>query len=248
MEEPVYPLTDNDGDGAEMVGLDGSGSTDSDGNIVANQWSEGTTSLGSSVNFSSSFSTGPHSVTLTVIDNAGDSSTDTAVITVITVITVNTAGASPQGSVSISGPSSLNRGDRASFTVTLTNTGSSTIAGAQLSFNVTPNSLLKNVSPGSSVAVGNLTPGSSVSQSWNVRGDNEGSGNITAGASSDAATLDTMIRSLTVIKSFLNWAGIRSAVQASRGQTQGHAPTRTGMHPLMRCERAEWRQDASLLD
>ena len=39
-----------------------------------------------------------------------------------------------------------------------------------LNFSVTPNSLLKDVSPGSSVAVGDVTPGGSVSHIWGMQG------------------------------------------------------------------------------
>ena len=106
----------------------------------------------------------------------------------------------PQGAVSISGPASIDRGDNTSFTVTLTNTGSSTITGGQLTFAVSPTDLLKNVSPGNSVNIGNVAPGGSVSQTWTARGDNEGSGTVTATASSGGTTLDTVIHSLTVIK------------------------------------------------
>jgi len=135
---------------------------------------------------------GAHSLTAQASDAAGNTGISAAVN-----VTVNT-GTPPQGSVSISGPASMDRGDRASYTVTLTNTGSSTINGVSLSFAVSPNSLLKNVSPGSSVAVGNVAPGARVSQTWNVRGDNEGSGTITGGASSGGTTLDTVTQSLTV--------------------------------------------------
>jgi len=137
---------------------------------------------------------GAHSLTTQASDAAGNTGVSAAVN-----VTVNT-GTPPQGSVSISGPTSMERGDRTSYTVTLTNTGSSTITGAQLSFSVNPNDLLKDVSPGSSVAVGNVAPGASVSQRWNVRGDNEGSGTITAVASSGGTTLDTVHQSLTVFK------------------------------------------------
>jgi hypothetical protein len=61
-------------------------------------------------------------------------------------------------------------------------------------------SLLKNVTPASSVAVGDLAAGASVSQTWNVRGDNEGSGTVTGSALSGGTTLDTKSQSLTVIK------------------------------------------------
>ncbi len=69
-----------------------------------------------------------------------------------------------------------------------------------LNFSVTPNSLLKDVSPGSSIAVGDGVPGGSVSHIWGMQGDTEGPGAITAGASSDGTSLDTMSHSLTVIK------------------------------------------------
>ena len=115
-------------------------------------------------------------------------------------VTVTVNPAPPQGSVSISGLSSINRGDETSFTVTLTNTGSSTITGVDLSFSVNPTSLLKNVSPGNTVTVGNVAPASSVSQTWTAEGDGEGSGTITAEASSGGLTLDTMTQALTVIK------------------------------------------------
>ena len=106
----------------------------------------------------------------------------------------------PQGSVSISGPSSIDRGDRTSYSVTLTNTGSSTITAAQLTFNASPTNLLKDVSPGSSVSVADVAPGGSVSQTWNVRGDNEGSGAITVEALSLGASLDVATQALTVVK------------------------------------------------
>ena len=50
------------------------------------------------------------------------------------------------------------------------------------------------------MAVGNLAAGASASQTWNVRGDNEGSGSITAAASSGGIILDTVTQALTVIK------------------------------------------------
>ena len=124
---------------------------------------------------------------------AGGTATSSVTVTV-------TGGAAPAGTVTVSGPTTIERGDRTSFRVTLTNTGDVTITGTQLSFSVTPNSLLKDVSPGSSVAAGNVAPGGSVSQTWNVRGDNEGSGTIVAGASSGGTTLDTVTQSLTVRK------------------------------------------------
>jgi hypothetical protein len=137
----------------------------------------------------------PTITTTYTLTATGASGTETSSVTVTV-----TGGGAPQGTATLSGPSSIERGDRTSYTVTLTNTGSSTITGVQLSFSAAPSSLLKNVSPGSSVSVGNVAPGGSVSQTWNVRGDNEGSGTVTAAASSGGTTLDTVTRSLTVIK------------------------------------------------
>ena len=42
-----------------------------------------------------------------------------------------------------------------------------------LNFSVTPNSLLKDISPGSFVAVGDVAPGGSVSHIWGMQGDTE---------------------------------------------------------------------------
>jgi hypothetical protein len=150
---------------------------------------------GANLAANSSSTVSPTATTTYTLTATGTGGTATASVTV----TVN-GGAPVQGSVSISGPASIDRGDRTSFTVTLTNTGSSTITAAQLSFSVTPNSLLKNVNPGSSVAVGNVAAGGSVSQTWNVRGDNEGSGTITVSATSETITMDTATQLLTVIK------------------------------------------------
>ena len=137
----------------------------------------------------------PSTTTTYLLTATGASGTASSSVTV----TVNSA-TPPQGSVSISGPSSMDRGDRTSYTVTLTNTGNSIITGAQLTFNVSPNDLLKDVTPGSSVSVGDVAPGGSVSQTWNVRGDNDGSGTVTASASSGGTTLDSLSQSLTVVK------------------------------------------------
>ena len=110
------------------------------------------------------------------------------------------AAATPQGTVSVSGTTSIDRGDNTSFTVSLTNTGSSTLTGVQLSFNVSPSDMLRNLSPGNSVNVGDVAPGGSVSQTWAARADNEGSGSVTASASSNGTSLDSASQALTVLK------------------------------------------------
>ena len=88
-------------------------------NIVSFEWYERAELLAPGVNPLVTLTTGTQTVTLNVTDDTGDFRTDTV------VITVNAGGALPQGAVSIRGPSSINRGDKTSFTVILTNIGNS---------------------------------------------------------------------------------------------------------------------------
>ncbi len=74
--------SDSDGDALEAVILDGTGSFDPDGTIVAYQWSEGATLLGMSAVVSVELGLGVHSVTLTATDNDGQSSSDTVIVTI----------------------------------------------------------------------------------------------------------------------------------------------------------------------
>ena len=64
------------------VTLDGSGSSDPDGAIVAYAWTEGGTTLGSAAGLSHVFPVGTHTITLTVTDDDGVTATDTVVVTV----------------------------------------------------------------------------------------------------------------------------------------------------------------------
>jgi hypothetical protein len=75
--------SDSDGSGYESVILDASASYDPDGVIVVCEWSEGAAMLGSSETLVTDFDTGAHTVTLTVTDNGGLSTTDDVAVTVI---------------------------------------------------------------------------------------------------------------------------------------------------------------------
>ncbi|MET0214661.1 MAG: PKD domain-containing protein [Vicinamibacterales bacterium] len=75
-------MTDNDGNGTESVTLNGSGSSDSDGNIVSYVWRDGATVVSTSATASVSFGVGPHTLTLQVTDNDGATATDSVVVTV----------------------------------------------------------------------------------------------------------------------------------------------------------------------
>ncbi|MEM7131979.1 MAG: M14 family zinc carboxypeptidase [Chloroflexota bacterium] len=76
-------VVDTDENGAENVTLDGSGSSDSDGTIASYNWaSDSGVTIPDGVSPTASFPVGVHNVTLTVIDDEGDSDTDVVVITV----------------------------------------------------------------------------------------------------------------------------------------------------------------------
>jgi len=76
-------VVDTNADGNEVVGLDGSGSSDSDGSIVSYVWKEGTTTIAGGETNSVTLSVGEHTITLTVTDDDDATDTDTVVHTVL---------------------------------------------------------------------------------------------------------------------------------------------------------------------
>ena len=79
---PDQTITDNDGDGAETVVLDGSASTDPGGAIVSYEWTEAGVVVGSSASVTVTREVGAHGFTLTVTDAAGVSASDEIAVTV----------------------------------------------------------------------------------------------------------------------------------------------------------------------
>jgi hypothetical protein len=73
---PNQPVTDADGDGVESVTLDGSGSSDPDGTIVAYEWTLDDQWLSSDPVATVVLPVGKHSVYLTVTDDAGATDRD----------------------------------------------------------------------------------------------------------------------------------------------------------------------------
>ena len=170
------------------------GSTDSDGTVVTWSWAFGDGGTSTVQNPAHSYAdAGTYSVSLTVTDDAGGTATATAPVAV-------TAATPPQGTVTISGQLSADRGDDVSFTVTVTNTGGATLIGAQLSLTVAPGDRVKDLSPGGTVIVGDVAPGASVSQTWSGRTDKEGAATVTGAASAGGVSLDSVAQSLTVVK------------------------------------------------
>lgn len=74
-------IVDSDSSGSEVVTLNGSGS-DSDGTIVAYEWTEGSTVLGNTSSISPDLSVGTHVLTLTVTDDDGATASDDVTIVV----------------------------------------------------------------------------------------------------------------------------------------------------------------------
>jgi len=85
------------------VNLSAAGSYDPDGNITSYEWKEGSTLIASSRDFSTTFPTGVHTLTLTVTDNDGSTAADTLLVTVTASQSVSftkiTSLASQQGAI-----------------------------------------------------------------------------------------------------------------------------------------------------
>ncbi|QPC81352.1 PD40 domain-containing protein [Phototrophicus methaneseepsis] len=79
---PDQTITDADGDGEEIVTLDGSSSSDSDGTVASYRWTEDDVEITTSVSPQVELAVGIHTIMLTVTDNDGLTDTDTVTITV----------------------------------------------------------------------------------------------------------------------------------------------------------------------
>jgi len=79
---PDQSVIDTDGDGFELVQLDGTASMDIQGPIAAYDWSEGGSPLATGAAPQVTLAVGVHTITLTVTDDDGVTDDDTVVITV----------------------------------------------------------------------------------------------------------------------------------------------------------------------
>jgi hypothetical protein len=75
-------VADEDDDGVASISLDASASSDSDGTIVSYTWKRDEETIGSGVSATVELAVGAHDITLEVVDDAGESATDTVVVTV----------------------------------------------------------------------------------------------------------------------------------------------------------------------
>ena len=127
---PNQTVTDTNDNGSEPIGLDGTASFDPDGTIAAYQWTEGATNHGNTALANPTLSVGTHTITLTVIDNGGATSTDQI------VITVNPAPAGNQPPTANAGPDQtvVDANSNGAETVTLDGTASSDSDGSIVSY------------------------------------------------------------------------------------------------------------------
>ncbi len=196
---PNQSVTDDNVDGVATVTLNASASTDADGTIVSYQWREGTILLGTGAIINVPLTVGVHNILLQVNDNSGSGAQDAV------VVTVNQGSAPPppsvpQGAVSMTGTTVTQRGNQTTFSVILTNTGSTAITQTQLALRVSPTNLIKGLQPGGIVAVADIPVGGSVTRSWSGSADKEGTGSVTVEGLSNGVSIDAMVTSLTVAK------------------------------------------------
>jgi len=185
-------VQDGDGDGVVVVTLDGSASSDPNGNatIASYIWRDGSTVIGQGAIIAVPLTLGLHTVSLRVTDDHGSQDDDTIVVTV--------QGDEPQGQMTISGPTAVFRGDPVSFTVTLTNIGAVTLVDVQLSFGVNPSGSIKDISPGATVMFASVPPGATVNQTWTGEADEAGTTTLTVDAIDGSQILDTVTAVLTI--------------------------------------------------
>jgi thermitase len=89
-------VKDVDGDGAELVSLDGSASNDANGTVVAFEWRAGAAVIGSSAQLSVPLAVGSHTLTLEVTDNDGLTAVDTVAVVVEASTLVTVAASTPE--------------------------------------------------------------------------------------------------------------------------------------------------------
>ncbi len=75
-------VIDVDGNGSELITLNGANSSDPDGTIQTYVWREDSVQVASGINPTVTLSSGTHTITLTVTDNLGASDTDTVTISI----------------------------------------------------------------------------------------------------------------------------------------------------------------------
>ena len=74
------------------------------------------------------------------------------------------------------------------------------MTGVELTFGISPNRRIRNISPGSSIAVANIPAGGSVSQVWQGQADKDGAATATAAALVGGNLVDSATHTFTVTR------------------------------------------------
>ena len=106
---PDQEVSDSDSDGIEQVLLDGSGSFDPDGTITGYLWREQEQTIATSRVASVEMGVGEHEIELVVVDDAGNTASDTVHIS-ITAPTSTSTGPNPLGQGNLGGCASAGAG------------------------------------------------------------------------------------------------------------------------------------------
>lgn len=90
-------VSDSDGNGNELIILDGSVSTDSDGTIISYVWKNDTNQIATGETATVTLAVGTHTITLTVTDNDGEANTDSITV-IVESVSAKTDGDTNSGS------------------------------------------------------------------------------------------------------------------------------------------------------
>jgi hypothetical protein len=122
----MQTVLDSNNSGSEIVALDGSGSTDSDGTMVSYSWSENDVEIATGAQPEVELAVGEHTVTLTVTDNDGATDTDEVVIVVNAPMPTSTLTPSNTETLTPSATHTATATETFTPTVTLTDTPTDT--------------------------------------------------------------------------------------------------------------------------
>ncbi len=128
---------------------------------------------------------GDHTITAVAEDAAGN----VGLSLPVTVTVANAAPPAPVLSLSVSAPASAARGDEFTVSATIDNGGGSAASGLTAALSWTPSGDLRLRGGSATQSVATISAGASASVNWTMRGENEGTVNITVTISDGSGTI-----------------------------------------------------------